>query len=166
MRKRRYKVAQLKTNVMRLLEQANIPYEMTTYDVKDGKIDGQAVAEKIGKKAEQVFKTLVAVGKTKNCYVFVIPVNLELDLKKAAAVTGEKSIEMLHVKDLQKTTGYIRGGCSPIGMKKAFRTFIHESAKSLDTITVNGGKIGVQVTVNAKQLCDYIEGNFEDLTKA
>lgn len=159
-------MAQLKTNVMRLLEQAQISYEVTTYEVKDGKIDGQAVAEKIGKRPEQVFKTLVAVGKTKRHYVFVIPVNLELDLKKAAVVTGEKSIEMLQVKDLQKTTGYIRGGCSPIGMKKAFHTFIHESAKSLETITISGGKIGVQVTVTPQALCDYIEGSFENLTRA
>lgn len=159
-------MANPKTNVMRLLEQANIPYEMTTYEVSDGKIDGQAVAEKIGKRTEQVFKTLVAVGKSKTHYVYVIPVDLELDLKKAANVSGEKSIEMLHVKELQKVTGYIRGGCSPIGMKKAFRTFIHASAKSLETITVSGGKIGVQVTVAPQALCSYIEGSFEDITKA
>lgn len=158
-------MANPKTNVMRLLEQAKIPYEMTTYEVKDGKIDGQAVAAKIGRSPEQVFKTLVAVGKSKTNYVFVIPVDLELDLKKAGYVAGEKSIEMLHVKDLQKTTGYIRGGCSPIGMKKAFQTFIHESAKSLKAITVSGGKIGVQVTVNPERLCDYINGHFADLTK-
>lgn len=158
-------MANLKTNVMRLLEQAGIPYEMTTYEVKDGKIDGQAVAAKIGKSAEQVFKTLVAVGKSKTPYVYVIPVDAELDLKKGSQVTGEKSIEMLHVKDLQKTTGYIRGGCSPIGMKKAFRTFIHESAKSLETMTVSGGKIGVQVTIAPEALCAYIGGSFEDLTK-
>ena len=159
-------MANPKTNVMRLLEQAKIPYEMTTYEVKDGKIDGQAVAAKIGCSAKQVFKTLVAVGKSKTNYVFVIPVDLELDLKKAGHVAGEKSMEMLHVKDLQKTTGYIRGGCSPVGMKKAFQTFIHESAKSLEAITVIGGKIGVQVTVNPIALCDYISGHFADLTKA
>lgn len=159
-------MANPKTNVMRLLEQAKIPYEVTTYEVKDGKIDGQAVAMKIGKMPEQVFKTLVAVGKSKANYVFVIPVDMELDLKKAGLVSGEKSIEMLHVKDLQKTTGYIRGGCSPIGMKKAFRTFIHESAKSLEAITVSGGKIGVQVTLSSEALCAYIHGQFEDLIKA
>ena len=148
------------------LEQAKIPYEMTTYEVKDGKIDGQAVALKIGKSPEQVFKTLVAVGKSKENYVFVIPVDDELDLKKASLVAGEKSIEMLHVKDLQKTTGYIRGGCSPIGMKKAFRTFIHESAKSLEEITVSGGKIGVQVTVSSESLAAYVHASFEDLIKA
>lgn len=160
------KVAQVKTNVMRLLEQAKIPYEMTTYEVKDGKIDGQAVALKIGKPAKQVFKTLVAVGKSKENYVFVIPVDDELDLKKASQAAGEKSMEMLHVKDLQKTTGYIRGGCSPIGMKKAFRTFIHESAKSLEAVTVSGGKIGVQVTVAPESLVSYVHASFEDLIKA
>ena len=150
---------------MRLLEQAKIPYEMTTYEVKDGKIDGQAVAEKIGKPKEQVFKTLVAVGRSKENYVFVIPVDDELDLKKAGQVAGEKSIEMLHVKDLQKTTGYIRGGCSPIGMKKAFRTFIHESAKSLEAITVSGGKIGFQVTLSPESLAEYVHARFENIVK-
>ncbi|MBE6021631.1 MAG: Cys-tRNA(Pro) deacylase [Cellulosilyticum sp.] len=158
-------MAQPKTNVMRLLEQAKIPYEVSHYEVKDGKIDGQAVAEKIGKSSEQVFKTLVAVGKSKANYVFVIPVDMELDLKKAGQIAGEKSIEMLHVKDLQKITGYIRGGCSPIGMKKAFSTFIDESAKSLEMMTVSGGKIGVQVTLSPIALCDYIKGQFADLTK-
>lgn len=159
-------MAKLKTNVMRLLEQAHIPYEVTTYEVSDGKIDGQAVAEKIGKSSEEVFKTLVAVGKSKMYYVFVIPVDLELDLKKAAYVSGEKSIEMLPVKELQKVTGYIRGGCSPIGMKKIFPTFIHLSAKELKTITVSGGKIGVQVTLEPERLCTYLGASFESITKA
>ena len=159
-------MAKLKTNVMRLLEQAHIPYEVTTYEVNDGKIDGQAVAEKIGKSVEEVFKTLVAVGKSKMYYVFVIPVDLELDLKKAAHVSGEKSIEMLPVKELQKVTGYIRGGCSPIGMKKIFPTFIHISAKELNRITVSGGKIGVQVTLEPDKLCTYLGAKFESVTKA
>lgn len=158
-------MAKLKTNVMRLLEEAHIPYEMTTYEVRDGKIDGQAVAEKIGKSPEQVFKTLVAVGKSKMYYVFIIPVDLELDLKKAAHVSGEKSIELLPVKELQKVTGYIRGGCSPIGMKKIFPTFIHISAQNLQTITVSGGKIGVQVTLEPQALCTYIDASFEIITK-
>lgn len=158
-------MANPKTNVMRLLEQAKMTYEVTTYQVEDGKIDGQAVAKKIGKPSWQVFKTLVAIGKSKTPYVFVIPVDLELDLKKASRVAEEKSMEMLHVKDLQKVTGYIRGGCSPIGMKKAFRTFIHESAKSLEEMTVSGGKIGVQVSLKPEDLCNYIKGTFEDLAK-
>ena len=155
-----------KTNVMRLLDQAQIPYEVTTYEVADGKIDGQAVAEKIHKPAEQVYKTLVAIGQSKNNYVFVIPVDEELDLKKASKLAGEKSIEMLHVKDLQKTTGYIRGGCSPIGMKKLFKTFIHEAAASRNEMTVSGGKIGVQVTLAPQALCMYIKGDFQDIIKA
>ena len=156
----------IKTNVMRLLEQAKIPYEVTTYEVADGKIDGQAVAAKINKPAEQVYKTLVAVGQSKSNYVFVIPVDEELDLEKASKLAGEKSMEMLHVKDLQKTTGYIRGGCSPIGMKKLFKTYIHQAAENRDEITVSGGKIGVQVTLTPQALCDYIKGSFEDVIKA
>lgn len=159
-------MAQVKTNVMRLLEQAKIPYTMATYEVKDGKIDGEAVAEKVGKSVKEVFKTLVAEGKSKEHYVFVIPVSEELNLKKASQVTGEKSIAMLHVKDLQKTTGYIRGGCSPVGMKKAFKTFIHDSALEQETITVSGGKIGVQVTVAPKLLADYIQAEFKDLIQS
>lgn len=159
-------MAQMKTNVMRLLEQAGVPYEMTTYEVKDGRIDGEAVAQKIGKPMEQVFKTLVAMGKSKTCYVFVIPVKEELDLKKAGQCTGEKSIEMLHVKDLQKVTGYIRGGCSPIGMKKPFKTFIDVRGESLQSITVSGGKIGVQITLSPIALAAYIKAEFKSLTKA
>lgn len=155
----------VKTNVMRLLEQAKIPYEVTTYEVTDGKIDGQAVATKINKPADQVYKTLVALGQSKNNYVFVIPVDEELDLKKASKLAGEKSIEMLHVKDLQKITGYVRGGCSPIGMKKLFKTFIHEAAESRLEITVSGGKIGVQVTLAPLALCEYVKGSFGDLIK-
>lgn len=154
-----------KTNVMRLLEQADIPYEVTYYEVKDKKIDGLAVAAKIGKPVEQVFKTLVAVGKSKEYYVFVIPVAEELDLKKASHITNEKSIEMLHVNELQKTTGYIRGGCSPIGMKKPFKTFIDERAKELDKITVSGGKIGVQISVSPLLLVTYIKGYWASLTR-
>ncbi len=158
-------MAQVKTNVMRLLEHAQIPYQVTTYEVSDGRVDGQAVAEKIHKSANQVFKTLVACGASKTNYVFAIPVDDELDLKKASKITGEKSIEMLHVKDLQKVTGYVRGGCSPIGMKKAFKTFIHDSACELTEITVSGGKIGVQVTLSPQALCDYIQGSFQNLVK-
>lgn len=156
----------IKTNVMRLLEQAKISYEVTTYEVSDGKIDGQAVAAKINKPAHQVYKTLVAVGQSKNNYVFVIPVDEELDLKKASKQVGEKSIEMLPVKDLQKVTGYMRGGCSPIGMKKLLNTVIHEAAQSLSEITVSGGKIGVQVTLDPLVLCDYIKGSFGEIIKA
>ena len=156
----------IKTNVMRLLDKAKIPYEVTQYEVTDGKIDGKAVAEKIHKPAEQVFKTLVAVGHSKAHYVFVIPVDEELDLKKASKAVGEKSMEMLHLKDLQKTTGYIRGGCSPIGMKKLFPTIIHISADELEEITFSAGKIGFQVTMAPKDLKDLINAQFVDIIKA
>lgn len=150
---------------MRLLDGAKIAYEVTTYEVSDGKIDGEAVASKIGKSVEQVFKTLVAIGKSKVHYVFVIPVSCELDLKKASIAVGEKSIEMLPVKDLQKVTGYIRGGCSPIGMKKTLKTCIDERAKSQAQITVSGGKIGVQITLQPQDLANYIGASFIQLSK-
>ncbi|PHV71705.1 Cys-tRNA(Pro) deacylase [Sporanaerobium hydrogeniformans] len=152
-----------KTNVMRLLDKEKIPYEITSYDISDGKIDGVAVAAKIGKAPEQVYKTLVVCGHSKNYYVFVIPVIQELDLKKASKIVGEKNIEMLHVKDLQKVTGYIRGGCSPIGMKKQFKTYIHEAAKSQQKITFSAGKVGFQVTIAPEHLSAYINGDFADL---
>ncbi len=141
-----------KTNAMRILDAKKIPYELTTYDVKDGKIDGVSVAEKVGKDPKQVYKTLVTQGNSKNIYVFVIPVEAELDLKEGAKAAGEKKIEMIPVKDIQKWTGYIRGGCSPVGMKKAYQTFIDSSAEVLDSIVVSGGKIGVQMELKLKDL--------------
>ena len=120
----------VKTNALRILEQRNIEYEMIQYENRDGKIDGQAVAEKIGQDHQIVFKTLVTTSGNNTIYVFVIPVDSELDLKKAAKVSGEKKIEMLVMKDLQKFTGYIRGGCSPVGMKKQYRTYINDSAEN------------------------------------
>ncbi|MFL6556542.1 MAG: Cys-tRNA(Pro) deacylase, partial [Bacillus sp. (in: firmicutes)] len=129
-------MAQVKTNAMRILDAKKVSYEMLTYDNKDGKIDGVSVAEKVGKDPKVVYKTLVAQGASKNVFVFVIPVAEELDLKKAAKAAGEKNIEMLPVKDIQKWTGYIRGGCSPIGMKKEYKTFIDESAGAINSIIV------------------------------
>lgn len=158
-------MASVKTNVMRLLDQAKVEYTVTEYDASDGKVDGQAVAQKINKPVEQVFKTLVVCGHSKSYYVFVIPVIEELDLKKASRIVGEKSIEMIPVKDLQKTTGYIRGGCSPIGMKKHFRTIIHESAKRLQVITVSAGKIGVQITLAPGVFETLINAEFVDVIK-
>ncbi len=155
----------VKTNVMRILESAHIDHEVTEYDVKDGKIDGESVAAKVGKDVNKVFKTLVTVGKSKENYVFVVPVNKELDLKKAAHVSGEKSIEMIHQKDLLKITGYIHGGCSPIGMKKQFKTFIHNSAEDMDKITVSAGKVGYQVTLSPQELVAFIDGSFADIIK-
>lgn len=150
---------------MRLLDKAKVNYEVTQYEVKDGKIDGKTVAEKIHKPKEQVFKTLVAVGHSKTNYVFVIPVDEELDLKKASKVVGEKSMEMLHQKDLLKTTGYIHGGCSPIGMKKLFTTTIHISAKALSEMTFSAGKVGFQVTMAPDILEQLVSAKFADLIK-
>lgn len=155
----------VKTNVMRILDKVKIEYTMDIYEVKDGKIDGEAVAEKIGKPPEQVFKTLVTVGHSKEIYIFVIPVGQELDLKKASLAVKEKNIDMLPLKDLQKTTGYIRGGCSPIGMKKQFKTCIHESALDFETITFSGGKVGVQITMNPSVLKSLISAESVDLIK-
>ena len=112
-----------------------------------------------------MFKTLVLQGQSKEIYVFVIPVNEELDLKKSAKVAGEKKVEMIHVKDINKYTGYIRGGCSPIGMKKLYKTFIHSTAENLETIVVSGGKIGMQIELSPKDLINIINGNFQDIIK-
>lgn len=155
-----------KTNAMRLLDAKKMEYKMMSYDNEDGKIHGIAVAEKIGRAPESVFKTLVAHGTAQqNIYVFVIPVGEELDLKKAAKVAGEKKIEMLHVKDLLKWTGYIRGGCSPIGMRKLYPTFIDASAENLDTMIVSGGKIGIQIELTLDNLVASIDAKVEALTK-
>lgn len=145
-------MAKGKTNAMRLLDQSKVSYEIMTYDVADGKIDGLSVAEKTGKSGQTVFKTLVTAGASKQNYVFVIPVDKELDMKKAAKASGEKKIEMIHVKDIQKITGYIRGGCSPIGMKKQYPTIIDASAKGLKSMIVSGGKLGTQIELTLQDL--------------
>lgn len=154
-----------KTNAMRILDKAKIDYQMREYDSSDGHIDGLAVANKVGKDPKEVFKTLVTIGHSKNYYVFVIPVAQELDMKKAAKSVGEKNVEMIHVKDINKVTGYIRGGCSPIGMKKNYITKIHETAKELETITVSGGKIGLQIDVAPNDLNKVIQVEFVDIIK-
>lgn len=154
-----------KTNAMRILDKAKVEYNVITYENKDGKIDGVTVAGKIGKKKEEVFKTLVTVSNTKNIYVFVIPVDEEIDFKKAARVTGEKNIEMINVNDLLKITGYIRGGCSPIGMKKMYKTFIHNSAEELTTVIFSGGKIGIQLEISTEKLNTVIPYSYEDIIK-
>lgn len=158
-------MAQVKTNAMRLLDTNNINYNILTYDKKDGKIDGISVAQKIGKDPKVVYKTLVTRGNNGDLYVFIIPVESELDLKKAAKITGDKKVEMIHVKDINKYTGYIRGGCSPIGMKKNYPTYIHEEAAFLDNIIVSGGKIGVQIELSVKDLTNIIDGELCDLKK-
>lgn len=158
-------MANIKTNAMRILDSLNIEYNSMTYDDSDGKVDGISVAEKIGKSPEQVFKTLVAHGNSGNIYVFIIPVAEELDFKKAARAAGEKKIEMIHVKDIVKHTGYIRGGCSPVGMKKDYPTFIDESALILDTMIVSGGKIGIQMELEPEDLGKVVNAKILDLIK-
>ena len=135
-------MSEFKTNVMRILDKAKITYKAHTYDHSDGAIDGAAVAEKMGQNPEQVFKTLVTKGAGRDYYVFVVPVDHELDLKKCAKSVGEKSVEMIPVKDITKVTGYVRGGCSPLGMKKQFKTTFHITAESIPKIIVSAGKIG------------------------
>lgn len=157
-------MAQGKTNAMRILDANKVDYAFITYENKDGKIDGVSVAEKIGKHPDQVFKTLVASSSSKQIYVFVIPVALELDLKKAAKAAGEKKIEMIAVKDIQKLTGYIRGGCSPVGMKKLYPTFIAVQAEPLEKIIVSGGRIGAQIELETGLLQKVIKAKFADLT--
>lgn len=151
-------MATVKTNAMRLLDKEKIQYKVHTYENKDGLIDGISVAQKIGLPVEKVYKTLVTQGHSKNYYVFIIPVAAELDLKAAARSVGDKSVEMIHVKDINKITGYIRGGCSPVGMKKEYKTVIDSSCETLDTIIVSAGKIGFQVELAPKDLLDVING--------
>ena len=151
-----------KTNVMRVLEQKKVPYEIKVLEDADG-LTGTEIAEKLDENPNQAFKTLVTTGKTGNHYVFVIPVAAELNLKKAAAAVGEKNIEMLKQKDLLPLTGYVHGGCSPIGMKKFFRTVIDDTAKQFDEIYFSAGKIGHQVKVKVADVSKVIQVEFADL---
>lgn len=155
----------IKTNAMRILDSKKVSYEIISYESNDGKIDGISVAHKIGVNEEHVFKTLVSQGTSKELYVFVIPVSEELNLKEAAVISGEKKVEMIHVNDIMKYTGYIRGGCSPIGQKKEYKTFIHESAKGLDFIIISAGKIGYQIKINPNDLINIVSGKFENIIK-
>ncbi len=151
-----------KTNVMRLLEHAKITYQHYCY-IDAPTTVGQEIADILGQDPNRVFKTLVTVGKSGNHFVFVVPVNRELNLKKAAKASGEKSIEMIKQKELLPLTGYIHGGCSPIGMKKPFPTFIHESAQNFETILFSAGKIGYQVEVNPIDLQKIVAYTSVDL---
>ncbi|UIO45085.1 Cys-tRNA(Pro) deacylase [Brevibacillus brevis] len=153
-----------KTNAMRILDKEKIAYTMLTYATDDGKIDGIAVAQKIGREESVVYKTLISQGTSKSYYVFVIPVEAELDLKKAAKAVGEKKIEMIPVKEITKVSGYIRGGCSPVGMKKLFPTVIDQRAQSLETIIVSGGNIGVQIEMAAEGLLQATKGSLADVS--
>lgn len=159
-------MAQAKTNAQRMLEKDKLPYMAHTYDTEDGRLDGVAVAQKVGMPVEKVFKTLVTRGASKNIFVFVVPVALELNLKAAAKAVGEKSIEMIHVKEITSLTGYVKGGCSPIGMKKRYQTVVDSSALKQQTIVVSAGRIGDQIELSPQHLkqvtgCSFSEIAFE-----
>lgn len=153
-----------KTNVMRLLEQKKIPYQMHDY-TQSGAIAGEDVARVLGENPDEVFKTLVTIGKSKQNYVFLVPVNKELNLKKAASAVGEKSIEMIKSKDLLGLTGYVHGGCSPIGMKKQFPTVVHNTAEAMENILFSGGKIGIQVELKTEDFKKIINFKFADVAE-
>ena len=155
----------IKTNAIRLLDGQKIEYSLYEYDTKDGLLDGASVANKTGKNPDSVFKTLVTVGNSKEHYVFCVPVLEELDLKKAAKAAGEKKIEMILARDITSVTGYIKGGCSPIGMKKKFKTFIHESCLQQERICVSGGKVGLQLEIKVGDLISVVNGKTEDIIK-
>lgn len=155
-----------KTNVMRLLDQRKIHYTPHSYDVSDGALDGLTAASRLGIPPETCFKTLVTVGASKKNHVFVIPVERELDLKAAAKAVGEKAVEMLKQAQLLPLTGYVHGGCSPIGMKRRFPTVIDASAESLPQITVSAGRIGRQITVSPQALADYVGASFGEVSRS
>ncbi len=156
---------EVKTNVMRILDTEGITYQEHTYDVSDDLIDGVSVAQKCGEDPEQVFKTLVTKGDDGNHYVFVIPVKEKLDLKSCARAVGVKSVAMLPQKELLKTTGYVHGGCSPIGMKKLFVTVYDETIVLFDTILVSGGKVGTQIEIAPDDIIKITEGKVAGLTQ-
>ena len=154
-----------KTNALRQLDSAGIDYEMGEYEYDESDLSGVHAAEALGVSEDEVFKTLVTRGDAGLLFVFVIPSGATLDLKKAAQVSGNKKIEMIHVKEIFDLTGYIRGGCSPIGMKKQYPTFIDETAVLFDRIYFSAGKRGVQIILSPEILCDFIGAEFADLTR-
>ncbi len=151
-----------KTNAIRILESKKIKYEEIEYDASKG-ISGVDVAISTGENPQNVYKTLVTISNKKEYFVFIIPVVNELDLKKAASASNSKKIEMLLQRDLLGLTGYVHGGCSPIGMKKLFKTFIDESAKDKEYIFVSGGKIGVQIKINPQDLINIVKAEYVDI---
>ncbi|KEK11875.1 Cys-tRNA(Pro) deacylase [Lysinibacillus fusiformis] len=158
------KAKHAKTNAIRLLEQQKIQFDVIEYEIGDGQVDGVSVAEKIGQPVARVFKTLVAKASAQKLFVFVIPVAEELDLKAAAKVVGEKKIDMLPVKDLLSYTGYVRGGCSPVGMKKLYPTVIDEIAQEQGSIIVSAGKIGMQIHVQLNDLKNITKAQLAPIT--
>lgn len=157
------KEKEIKTNAMRILERMKISYEVLTYECEEF-TDGLETADKLNLPRAQVYKTLVTTGKSKQHYVFVIPIEQEIDLKKAAKAVGEKSMEMLHLKELTPLTGYVRGGCTSIGMKKQFPTVIDTSAEALDTIYVSAGKLGAQLKLAPSDLLKAANAKYEEVT--
>lgn len=153
---------EIKTNAMRILDRLKIEYSHYTYECEEF-IDGIQIADKLKLPHEKVYKTLVTVGNSKNYFVFVIPIEAELDLKKAAKAVGEKSVAMIHVKDINSITGYIRGGCTAIGMKKQYVTRIAEQAKELSKMIVSGGRIGSQIELAPADLCSAAKAEFADI---
>lgn len=153
---------EVKTNAMRILDRNKLKYTEHMYEC-DGFTDGITISDRLGQPYEKVFKTLVTVSKSKKYYVFVVPVAEELNLKKAAAAVGEKSVEMIYVKDITAITGYVRGGCSPIGMKKQFDTVIDITAKEQKTIIFSGGRLGTQIEMNPVELAELINAEFADI---
>lgn len=152
------------TNALRLVKQAGLAFDMSEYAVIPDDFDGNHIAQAIGLAPEQVFKTLVTRNTRKECFVFCIPVREELNLKKAAKASGQKAIEMLPLRELTPLTGYVRGGCSPVGMKKKFPTFLDETAVLFDRIAVSAGQRGVQMLMHAEDLAVFIGAQFADLT--
>ncbi len=153
---------EVKTNAMRILDRNKIAYKINTYEC-DNFIDGKSIADMLGQDYDITFKTLVLIGKSNQYYVFVIPIAEELDMKKAAKIAGEKSLEMVHVKDINKVTGYIRGGCTPIGMKKQYPVFLHESSKQYNSIIISGGRLGTQIFLNPNDLLKVTGGKYADV---
>jgi len=151
-----------KTNVMRVLDGKKISYESHTYE-PDPTLSGAQIAEILGENPDHVFKTLVTQGKSGGYYVFVVPVQAELDLKRAAKAAGEKAVNMIKQKELLPLTGYVHGGCSPIGMKKQFPTFLHETAKQYDNIFVSAGKVGCQIELSPQDLMTVVRCDFADI---
>ncbi len=152
-----------KTNAMRILDKSKIAYQMHSYGHEDGLIDGISVARKMGQDPARVYKTLVTQGASRNFYVFVIPVEAELDLKAAARAVGEKNVAMIHVAEINQVTGYIRGGCSPVGMKKQYVTVFDQTCCDKETMFVSGGKIGLQIEIAPDDLISVTSGRTADL---
>lgn len=159
-------MAEFKTNVYRVFDKEKLPYKSHTYEHGDEAVDGITISRLLGIPPERIFKTLVTQGSDRNFYVFDLPVDRELDLKKAARAVGVKALEMIHVADINKVTGYVRGGCSPIGMKKRYRTVFDESARKCETILVSAGKIGWQIEASPEDLARLSGATYADILLA